>query len=46
MTMHDRGDRGHDAGKDLRSRRKAKTESAELLDRLPTQNLRYRRDDG
>ena len=32
--MHDRGDRGHDAGKDLRSRRKAKTESAELVDRL------------
>ena len=35
MTMHDRGDRGHDAGKDLRSRRKAKTEIAELVDRLP-----------
>ena len=34
MTMHDCGDRGHDTGKDLRSRRKAKTESAELVNRL------------
>ena len=34
LAMHDRGNRGHDAGKDLRSRRKAKTESAELVNRL------------
>ena len=33
MTMHDRGDRGHDAGEHLRSRRQAKTESAELVNR-------------
>ena len=34
MPMYDHGDRGHDAGEDLRSRKKAKTESAELVDRL------------
>ena len=31
MTMHDNRDRGHDTGKDLRSRQQAKTESAELV---------------
>ena len=33
MTMHDRGNRGHDAGEHLRSRRQAKTERAELVNR-------------
>ena len=32
--MHDCGDRGHDTGKDLRSHQQAKTESAELVNRL------------
>ena len=35
MMMHDHGDRNHDTGKDLRSRREAKTESAELVNQLP-----------